>query len=579
MARCYLSGKVVCRQALLLIGAGLILVAANAAEQTDLSGDASDFNRRAAALFHDKYFFHPWDESEHTTDGEDWSLPPWVRAAPGSGIQVPDKVLGADFPGRPQRQVRLTWRELEPSPGRYEFEAARKKILSASQGGRFVIKTGLEAAVWETRYFRGLANAAVARVTPGSAPRWLETLGVPRTEEKPNASNPFQVVNLDIYHPEYHARYLKLLEAFGRSGILQMPEVGICYLHLRSPSRGEEGIGPPPGDPLRPRFEERLRAWAAAAGPAVRKLALVSHAEPDLALALKLGMGQRNGFVEHYLMHAPNPGLGQFVDEEGYLVADEGHPMISGGRASGDENEEYRNEVRFGPLATFPHRYHESMLRALQMRRSFLWAEGGRWLVNPPLLHYVAFELGQTVKSAPDAWCYLRESYVPGARVGKPGLKAAPVKNFERWLFQRDADGARTIPAERVEIPKQMFEFARDRLYEFTARRTDAASGQRQIRLALADEFLAGGPHPVAVKITYLDRGGAVWRLGCDTASGKAERTVTCGDTGRERTATFIVRDARFAHTGYRGADFWIEALKGDAVIRMARVIKLDKME
>ena len=52
-------------------------------------------------------------------------------------------------------------------------------------------------------------------------------------------------------------------------------------------------------------------------------------------------------------------------------------------RASGDENEEYGPElvVRFGPIETFPHRYHESMLRVLQMRRNLVWAESGSWLI------------------------------------------------------------------------------------------------------------------------------------------------------------------------------------------------------
>ncbi len=84
-------------------------------------------------------------------------------------------------------------------------------------------------------------------------------------------------------------------------------------------------------------------------------------------------------------------------------------PLIAENRASGDENEEYSNEIRFGPIETFPHRYHEATLRVLQMRRNFVWAEGGPWLVNPPLLHYLAVELGQTARTAPDAWCCLRE--------------------------------------------------------------------------------------------------------------------------------------------------------------------------
>ena len=53
---------------------------------------------------------------------------------------------------------------------------------------------------------------------------------------------------------------------------------------------------------------------------------------------------------------------------------------------------------------------------------------------DPPLTAYVSLELGRKVADAPDAWCYLRESY---ARQEKDRNKPRPIKNFERWLHQR----------------------------------------------------------------------------------------------------------------------------------------------
>jgi hypothetical protein len=524
-----------------------------------------DFNARAARVFHREYFFHRWNESDHTVDGEDWSLPPGVRAAPYSGITAP-KAASTDFPGRIQRSVKPTWRSVEPEEGRFDIAPLRAAILEASEQGRYSVRIGLAATVWETRYFRQLGDPTVARVEVGSAPRWLTRYGIPIIEERPNASTPFQVVNFDIYHPEYHRRYLRLVAEFGRSGIPQMKELDQCYLHLRSASRGEEGKGPELTDPNRRLYEERLHAWAAAFQGVAFKLCNVSGGEDDIALCSQLGMGQRNGFVEHYLLHAPNAALGQELDAEGYLVVNEQCPIIAENRASGDENEEYQNEVRFGPLATFPHRYHESMLRALQMRRNFLWAETGNWLVNPPLLHYVALELGQTVRTAPDAWCYLRESRT----------RQHTVRNFERWLFQRDAEGARAVPTEKVDVPEQMFEFHRSHLYDYTARRTDRANGQTMIRFAVDDAFLSGGPHRVAVKITYLDRDHTQWDLAFQASDQKrAVRSVTCGNTGKVRTVTFLLPDAVFPGRGYTGSDLQITATKGDAVIRLVRVIKL----
>lgn len=536
-----------------------------------------DFTRKAAALFQKNYFFHPWNETEHTVTGEDWSLPPWVKAAPYSGIQIDAKLVPADFPARLLRAVRASWREVEPREGEWNLGQLRTAILQASEGRRRAVKFGLEASVWETRYFRALNDPAVDRVTPGTAPAWMKTLGVPVIAEKPNSSIPFQVVNLDIYHPAYHARYLRMVEALGRSGIPQMPEFDFCYVHLVSPSRGEEGRGPPVGDPRRAIYEERLRAWAAAFREVEFKLCHVSSAPEDLELCLRLGMGQRNGFVEHYLMHAQNPMLAQSLDADGYLVVDERNPLVAGNRASGDENEEYGagHVVRFGPIETFPHRYHESMLRALQMRRNFLWAEGGPWLINPPLLHYVALELGQSARTAPDAWCYLRESFVPGrgAAAGQP----VPVRNFERWLYQRDGDGARTTATERVEVPEQMFEFAKTHRFDLTARKTRAAEGQRLIRFGVDEAFLTEGPRAVAVKVTAVDREPAEWVLEYLRADGSlaARPPVVGNGNGEVKTVTFILRDACFPGRGPRGLDLQIRAVRGDAVIRVVRVIKL----
>ncbi len=539
-----------------------------------------EFNRKAETLFHRNYFFHQWNETDHVVTGEDWSLPPWVKAAPYSGIQIDSQRVPADFPARIQRAVRADWREIEPREGELDFGKVRTAILHASDGGKRAVKFGLEASVWATRYFRALKDPAIERVTPGTAPQWLKALGVPAIEEKPNTSIPFQVVNLDIYHPAYHTRYLRMVEALGRSGIPQMPELDLCYVHLVSPSRGEEGTGPPAGDPRRALYEERLRAWAAAFRGVEYKLCHVSGAPADLELCLRLGMGQRNGFVEHYLTHTQNPMLAQGVDAAGYLVVDERNPLVAENRASGDENEEYgvAHVTRFGPIETFPHRYHESMLRVLQMRRNFVWAEGGPWLINPPLLHFVALELGRSARTAPDAWCYLRESVVPDRRPGAAAGAVVAVKNFERWLYQRDTDGARTAATERVDVPEQMFEFSKAHRFDLTARKTRATEGPRSIRFGVDESFLAGGPHAVAVKVTTVGRGSAAWVLEYLRADGsRATRPpVASDDTGEVKTVTFILRDACFPGIGPDGLDLQIRAVRGDPVIRLVRVIKLE---
>lgn len=300
---------------------------------------------------------------------------------------------------------------------------------------------------------------------------------------------------------------------------------------------------------------------------------IVSNRPDDLADAIRLGMGQRNGFVEHYMMHCRNAMLGQSVDAQGYLTVDESNPIIAENRASGDENEEYNpvsHVARFGPESTWPHRYRESMLRVLQMRRNYVWAESGPRLIDPPLLRYVALELGRTAADAPDAWCYLRESVIVG-----DDHAALPVKNFERWIFQRDAAGARTVATARVTAIGKQNSRAPGHLCDFTARRTDHASGDSVMRFAVADDFLSGPADHLAVKITYRDEGDAHWTLVCTGDDGRpVNGEVACGHTGAVRTATFFLPSLRFDARGF-DPDFLIRADTGDAVISLVRLIKI----
>ena len=331
-------------------------------------------------------------------------------------------------------------------------------------------------------------------------------------------------------------------------------------------------------------MKERLAAWAKAYHGVEYKLAWVGAGggfggkrEYDglgdrlIAYAYKLGMGQRCGFVEVYLYHYNNPYLGQHLNGEGYLEVDETCPPIAEGRAFGDENEEYSKEmqVRFGPLETFPHRYHESMLRALQMRRNFLWVSPASVDMDPALTAYVSLELGRNVHNTPDVWCYLRESYV---RVqGRPH----PVKNFERWLYQRDREGYRTVPVHKVAQHPHMWMSPKGYKFDYIARRTDRAAGQDRIGFAVDDRFLLGGPHRVAIKVTYWDDVSGAWRLVYHTPRNTASRTVETHGTGKVRTATFFLNDAVFPAKGL-DFDFEIQAVKGDVTISFVRVIKLE---
>ena len=108
--------------------------------------------------------------------------------------------------------------------------------------------------------------------------------------------------------------------------------------------------------------------------------------------------------------------------------------------------------------------------------------------------------------------------------------------------------------------------------YDLTARSTDQESGNKAIGFAIDDRFLSGGPHKVAVKITYHDQGKSRWALVYN--HGQAQRDVICRDCGVVRTVTFFLDDAVFDARGM-DYDFEIKAIEGDAIIKFVRIIKL----
>ncbi len=545
---------------------GILLVGIPAESPADFE---SDYEHLFGKMTVDR---EPWIDASQTVDGWDWSLPSWVRAHPKSMLKLWRTKVKPGFPARVYDSgLRYSWKELEPQEGVFDFEPLRAEIISRSEGGTKPVELHIDASVWETRYFD--ANGNLDYIDEGSAPRWFTNYpGVNQTVEYKILN--FRVVNLAIYHDQYHSRYTNMVAKLAEAGIPQMPEISACYVHFKSATRGEEGDAPTTGTGNYAKYLERLDAWAAAFSGIEYKLCTTTGKGDGLQEALNRGMGSRNGYVEMYMLHTRNSVLGQWAGTDGYLITDESNPHVADDGVSGDENEEYANEshiTRFGPVSTWPHRYRESSLRALQMRRSVYWAEGGPFIIDPHLLNFVALELGRKrADESPDAWCYLRESWADGNY---------QVKNFERWLYQRDGVGTTTTPTEKVDFGAQGAKqqgHNQAKLYDYTARMTSINDGQDAITFAVADDFLSGGPHRVAIKVTYVDKFNAQWELRYQNAQGTQSIPVVCGDTGETKTITFILDDAHFTATGF-DTDFDIHALVNNVRVRMVRLVKRDK--
>lgn len=505
-----------------------------------------------------------WDH-DHIATGWDWSLPAGIAPAERSGVVC--SRLTQKLPGHRLVHVASTWRELEPHEGEYVFDALKRKIEQAAAGCDGVLLS-VYGSVDEMRRFTDRTCTQVAEARPGAVPEWVMSryhVGTVAAPPKPDAPRPFQLVNADVCNADFDRCYVRFVAALGRSGIPKMPQVKYAYLHEVSPSQGEEsGLRDTgrEGEVAR----QRIDAWADAFAGVEYKLAYVGSRGANLAHAFSRGAGQRGGFIEAYYLNLDNPQLGQSVDPQGYLITDESLPAIAEHRAFGEENEEYGESWvhRWGPIETQPLRYRESMLRALEMRRNYIW--NAAVPTDPPLLDWVSLELGRDVTDAPDAWCELRQS-----ELAQRKARSRPVKNFERWLYQRDIHGVTTEPA----IPfARMEPHAKKRgahpPTEYAARR-----GPR-IGFAVDDRFFLGGPHRVAVKVTFHDLEDAGFSLVYHTPAGESRRPVAVGHTGEVRTATFILNNAVF---DARGTDFDFELDadgKTEPTISFVRVVKLE---
>ncbi len=495
-----------------------------------------------------------WSQNEHVIDGWDWSLPPEVRPAPNgllavnrvNGIDRPleKSVQRLDLPVNQTIEMWIKWRDLEPTEGQWRFDLLQTRIAEAQKlGCQVVLRIHSSATIF--------------------APEWITAYNVPLREE--NGKKKAKVTNFDIAHPEFHKRYLRLVGKLGESGIPRMDIVKGAYVGYASSSYGDEGIGPHGVDPdTVPHVVERLDAWAKAFTGVERKVYMGGVSQHGL----KLGFGIRRGFVEMFLYHIPDGQIGQTVDKNGYLFVDESVDVLKRRLFHGEENEEYEERwataeggFRFGQSTdSFVYRYFIANLRVLQMQCNHVLMNA--FSIYPEQMVWVGQSLGWTAEDAPDIWCALRESQV--RHVG-------PVKNVERWLYQRDVAGCETTPAVKIDHPIKMWMVPQDQSFDYIARKG------RRMGFAVDDRWCGGGPVDVAVKVTYIDQGRGTVTVHLHTRDGDAYRRITLGDSGKLKTATFLIDQAIFPARQLEH-DLTITASDAEAVVAFVRIIRLRGM-
>lgn len=485
----------------------------------------------------------PWIAREHTIDGWDWSLPDHVEPAAMSLVGL-QRVIGLEkeyiplklnFKANAVGLLWVKWRDIEKEEGVYDFSKVIARIQQGNEAGLDVILRILTCSK-----SRGTGSNAISS---GEAPLWLEGLGVTLLPRKNSGHN----LNFDPSHPVFHQKYLKLIDESAKAGIPQM--VKAAYVGYASHSLGDEGIGPfneseaAKNDAL-PHVKERLDAFGRAYKGMEHKVFMGGSSH----YGFKKGFGVRRGFVEMYLYNIPNEDLGQYIDQDGYLGVDESAPIIRNNGFNGEVNEEYENAwatdqrgYRFGSTTdSYPYRYFTSTLRALQMRCTYIHTTGH---LVPEMLPFLSQQLARTVADTPDVWTFMRTSYMRSAsyenndKFDRPisaeeKKSGIPIKNFERWLSQRDAEGFETRPAIKIEHSINMWMVQAGRNYDYIAR-----SGKR-IGFHI-DSRWPGLRGEMAVKVTYLDDRPGILQLAYN--AGKSIKKHRLIGDGKLKTSTFML--------------------------------------
>lgn len=285
------------------------------------------------------------------------------------------------------------------------------------------------------------------------------------------------------------------------------------------------------------------------------------------AYVLGRGIGYRGGIIDFQHTVFESPIAGSFVDENGYSVVDDHHPIFRGKRVRCEENEEYGRDWvwRFGPLETPSYRHRISTLHSLCLHQNIVMVSPEILLLNPDLNAYASTVMGLDKNESPDAWTDLRECAT---------RKFPVVKNLERWLYQRDVPGAMTTPAQKVtRFPLWMDPPGKN--FDWDARKTDRANGQSGIAFRIDQEFFST-TQAVEIKVTHANGSLARWYLEYSDGSSlvKSPEVKNTGD-GKWKTVTFTIPNLAADHRLPGEMDFQIK-LNGeeDLAVSFVRVIK-----
>lgn len=516
-------------------------------------------------------------------DGDDWTLPDWVRPAADSGFFSEDAAEADDVA---VRSVDVSWRQVAPTPdGPLDLTASGEaQGLTFEPLGAQLDEPG---PYWLRLFATGL----------DWAPEWVvERCGVGSVGTDYDGQEHLPIWD-DCVWGALRDTWERLLVD---QGVLADPEFRFAYVpggftwaefDFDLVSEAVDS-GDLTEEVFLGWFDTMLDDLAAIAGDRVGRLVYTGEDYPfgpfgeadDLLAtrAVERGFGVRTGITELSNFHlSETPAYGSTVQPDGHLASDPPPDTTGNGRVVATENECYDD---CGYRAQDPdYAVVMSNLKALQLGVTWLYVVPGpsRFAALPEHWDWVRLSLGRSPADSPDAWAALREAedtywtdedgpFGPGGRTwaGKPF-----VRNLERFLVQRDV-APRAVPV-RSEADVHRAELEPDNGTAYEGLRTDVAAGSDSVALDLADDF-ATGPTDVLVKVTFLDSTGAGFRV---TSAAGASPVVERTGTGRWRTATVRLDGVTAGGALEGGTDLWLTLEDGataDLDVRFVRVVRLD---
>jgi hypothetical protein len=531
-----------------------------------------------------------------TTDGAivvgwDWTMPNTAQPADECGvITINNSAYPSGWQGHKIKCINAAWggkgstaaarraTALEPTQGDYRMDRITGPMADTAYDGVFLNVRGF------------VVNTTVNPSAEISAPEWLTTPTYTTT------GGSATITSLLIRNSNVKTRHFALIDAIRDAGILADSRLWQQILHLPSSSRGEEFNTTQGGSVVNGVNEdytaakEYITKWADAAGANKKKIMWTDdYGQVDTAASGYLwqhavvtkGLGSRGGAIEWWLFNQYTPSedgtnqqyCGQTwtlasgsTNNEGYLGVDETNLCIANGRGWHDQNEVYSDPAS----AVQQQNYRMAHLRTMQMRRRIVGVDDG-YQMNPKMDNWLSLDAGYTAATAQQAWiCLMRTWTRSGGNRG--------IRNFEKWLYQRDIYGATTPTVQKDHGPLTS---ASSNKSQNTGLPTslwniDLARQGTSIGIAVDDDFIdAGTSDSVCIKVTYLDSGSSTWNLQYTRTNGTtATKSVTCTNTKVVRTATFFISDFKNPASGLV-PDFYLKSSNASVPFMFVRVIKV----